>query len=55
MKKSLLAVIVGAFTFASVADANIYAEGDIGLSQTKLKQTVVIIQELNLVYPWVIK
>lgn len=35
MKKSLLAVIVGAFTFASVADANIYAEGDIGLSQTK--------------------
>ncbi|BBF11254.1 opacity family porin [Haemophilus influenzae] len=35
MKKSLLAVIVGAFAFASVADANIYAEGDIGLSQTK--------------------
>ena len=35
MKKSLLAVIVGAFTFASVANANIYAEGDIGLSQTK--------------------
>lgn len=35
MKKSLLAVIVGAFTFASVVDANIYAEGDIGLSQTK--------------------
>lgn len=35
MKKSLLAVIVGAFAFASVANANIYAEGDIGLSQTK--------------------
>lgn len=35
MKKSLLAVIVGAFTFASVANANIYAEGDVGLSQTK--------------------
>ena len=32
MKKSLLAVIVGAFAFASVANANIYAEGDIGLS-----------------------
>lgn len=36
MKKSLLAVIVGAFAFASVANANIYAEGDIGLSQTKV-------------------
>ncbi|MEX4505538.1 opacity family porin [Haemophilus influenzae] len=35
MKKSLLAVIVGAFAFASVTNANIYAEGDIGLSQTK--------------------
>ena len=35
MKKSLLAVIVGAFAFASVANANIYAEGDISLSQTK--------------------
>ena len=35
MKKSLLAVIVGTFAFASVANANIYAEGDIGLSQTK--------------------
>lgn len=35
MKKSLLAVIVGAFAFAFVANANIYAEGDIGLSQTK--------------------
>ena len=35
MKKSLLAVIVGALAFASVANANIYAEGDIGLSQTK--------------------
>ena len=35
MKKSLLAVIVGAFAFTSVANANIYAEGDIGLSQTK--------------------
>ncbi|CBY81227.1 protein opa [Haemophilus influenzae biotype aegyptius] len=35
MKKSLLAVIAGAFAFASVANANIYAEGDIGLSQTK--------------------
>ena len=35
MKKSLLAVIVGAFAFASVANANIYAEGDIGFSQTK--------------------
>ncbi|AWP53894.1 TPA: opacity family porin [Haemophilus influenzae] len=35
MKKSLLAIIVGAFTFASVANANIYAEGDVGLSQTK--------------------
>ena len=35
MKKSLLAVIVGAFAFASVANANIYAEGDIGLSQTQ--------------------
>ncbi|EDK09668.1 opacity family porin [Haemophilus influenzae] len=35
MKKSLLAVIVGAFAFASVANAKIYAEGDIGLSQTK--------------------
>ena len=35
MKKSLLAVIVGAFAFASVANAHIYAEGDIGLSQTK--------------------
>lgn len=35
MKKSLLAVIVGAFAFASVANTNIYAEGDIGLSQTK--------------------
>ena len=35
MKKSLLAVIVGAFTFVSAANANIYAEGDIGLSQTK--------------------
>lgn len=35
MQKSLLAVIVGAFAFASVANANIYAEGDIGLSQTK--------------------
>ena len=35
MKKSLLAVIVGAFAFACVANANIYAEGDIGLSQTK--------------------
>lgn len=35
MKKSLLAVIVGAFTFASVANANIYAEGDVGLSRTK--------------------
>ncbi|BBF16693.1 opacity family porin [Haemophilus influenzae] len=35
MKKSLLAVIVGAFAFASVANASIYAEGDIGLSQTK--------------------
>ncbi|HHF1774337.1 TPA: opacity family porin, partial [Haemophilus influenzae] len=34
-KKSLLAVIVGAFAFASVANTNIYAEGDIGLSQTK--------------------
>lgn len=35
MKKALLAVIVGAFTFASVANANIYAEGDVGLSRTK--------------------
>lgn len=35
MKKSLLAVIVGAFAFASVANEKIYAEGDIGLSQTK--------------------
>ncbi|AXP57017.1 protein opa [Haemophilus influenzae] len=26
---------MGAFAFASVANANIYAEGDIGLSQTK--------------------
>lgn len=37
MKKSLLAVIVGAFAFAfaSVANANIYAESDVGLSRTK--------------------
>ncbi|OOF40153.1 MULTISPECIES: opacity family porin [Rodentibacter] len=35
MKKSLLAVVLGAFAIASTANAGVYAEGDIGLSKTK--------------------
>ena len=36
MKKSLLAIVVGAFAVASTANAGLYAEGDLGLSKTKL-------------------
>lgn len=35
MKKSLLAIVVGAFAIASTAQAGVYAEGDIGVSKTK--------------------
>lgn len=34
MKKSLLAICVGALAFASTANAGLYAEGDVGLSRT---------------------
>ena len=46
MKKSLLAVIVGAFAFASAANAKDRKAISVYL---KLKQTVAIILELNLV------
>ena len=36
MKKSLLAIVVGALAVASTANAGLYAEGDLGLSRTKL-------------------
>ena len=36
MKKSLLAIVVGALAVASTANAGLYAEGDLGLSKTKL-------------------
>ena len=34
MKKSVLAIIIGAFAIASNANAGVYAEGDVGLSRT---------------------
>ena len=34
MKKSVLAIIIGAFAIASSANAGVYAEGDVGLSRT---------------------
>ena len=36
MKKSLLAIVVGALAVASTANAGLFAEGDLGLSRTKL-------------------
>ena len=36
MKKSLLAIVVGALAVTSTANAGLYAEGDLGLSRTKL-------------------
>ena len=34
MKKSVLAIMIGAFAIASSANAGVYAEGDVGLSRT---------------------
>lgn len=35
MKKTVFAIILGAFTLASTAQAGLYAEGDIGVAKTK--------------------